>query len=72
MPIAIPSAQKPVQLYLWSKCGFCTKQKAVFDSMNHEMRNWMMSNVKIITVHLKLIICHVKIMILHVQRSISM
>ena len=50
MSIAMPSAQKPVQLYLWTKCGYCTKQKAIFDSMNSEMRNWMMTRVKIITV----------------------
>lgn len=50
MAIPIPPAKKPIQLYLWSKCGFCTKQKAVFDAMKPEMRNWIIKNVDFVTV----------------------
>lgn len=50
MSIPIPAAQKPIQLYLWSKCGFCTKQIRVLSSMNSEMQNWFNRNVTVTTV----------------------
>lgn len=50
MPIPIPSAQKPIQLYIWPKCGFCTKQKQVISSMDTNMTNWFNRNVRVTTV----------------------
>lgn len=47
MSIPIPSAQKPIQLYLWPQCGHCTKQKRVISSMDGEMTNWFNRNVKV-------------------------
>ena len=47
MSIPIPSAQKPIQLYLWSKCGYCTKQQQVLSSMDAEMSNWFQRNVEV-------------------------
>jgi hypothetical protein len=50
MSIAIPSPQKPIQLYLWSKCGYCVKQKSVFGTMSPFMLEWMRLNVALINV----------------------
>lgn len=50
MPIPIPSPQKPIQLYLWAKCGFCTKQKTTLASMEHGAQMWLRSNVNVVTV----------------------
>lgn len=50
MSIPIPFGQKPIQLYLWSKCGYCTKQNRVISSMNAEMANWFHRNVNVTTV----------------------
>lgn len=50
MSIPIPSAQKPIQLYLWSKCDYCKKQVKVLSSMNVEMTNWFQRNVAVTTV----------------------
>lgn len=50
MSIPIPSAQKPIQLYLWSSCSYCTKQKSVLSSMDAEMQNWFYRNVTTTTV----------------------
>lgn len=50
MSIPIPSAQKPIQLYMWPKCGFCTKQKGLISSFDAEMSNWFYRNVSVITV----------------------
>ncbi|CAM9090883.1 unnamed protein product [Ectocarpus sp. 12 AP-2014] len=48
--IPIPSAQKPIQLYMWTKCGFCTKQQRVISSLDAEMTNWFSRNVQVVTV----------------------
>lgn len=50
MSISIPAPQKPIQLYLWSKCGFCTKQTLVLSTMNAEMQDWFNRNVTVTTV----------------------
>lgn len=50
MSIPIPLAQKPIQLYLWSKCSYCTKQKRVLSSMDAEMADWFNRNVNITSV----------------------
>lgn len=50
MVMRIPSPRKPVQLYVWDKCGFCVKQKKVLDSMNAEMSNWFHQNVTVTVV----------------------
>jgi len=50
MPIRIPPARKPIQLYVWSKCGFCVKQKKVLDQMDDEMRRWFLKSVNVIVV----------------------
>lgn len=50
MTLRIPPARKPVQLYVWSKCGFCVKQKTVIDQMNAEMSAWFSRNVQVIVV----------------------
>lgn len=50
MSIPIPFGQKPIQLYLWSKCGYCTKQNRVISSMNAEMVDWFHRNVNVTTV----------------------
>ena len=50
MNIAIPPPQKAIQLYLWSKCGYCTKQKSIFEKMNPVMLQWMNHNVSLINV----------------------
>ena len=50
MGMIIPPARKPVQLFVWSKCGFCVKQKKVLDSMNQEMKMWFAKNVDITVV----------------------
>lgn len=50
MSFPIPSAQKPIQLYVWSKCGYCTKQIRVISSMDAEMTNWFNRNVAVTTV----------------------
>lgn len=51
MSIPIPAAQKPIQLYLWSKCGFCTKQVNLISSMDPEMTDWFNRNVSVVTVN---------------------
>lgn len=48
--IPIPSAQKPIQLFLWTKCGYCTKQAGVLASLDAEMSNWFSRNVSVTTV----------------------
>jgi len=50
MSIPIPAAQKPIQLYLWSKCGFCTKQMQLLYSMDAEMQEWFNRSVTVTTV----------------------
>lgn len=50
MSIPIPPAQKPIQLYLWSKCGYCTKQMGVLSSMDDEMKSWFYRNVEVTNV----------------------
>ena len=50
MTIMIPPPRKPIQLYVWSKCGFCVKQKKVLDSMNADMKNWFSRNVQVFVV----------------------
>lgn len=47
MSIPIPQAQKPIQLFLWEKCSYCTKQKRVLSSMDAEMMNWFNRNVQV-------------------------
>lgn len=49
MSFPIPPVQKPIQLYLWSACSYCTKQKNVLSSMDPEMRNWFSRNVSATT-----------------------
>ena len=51
MVIRIPPPRKPVQLYVWEKCGFCVKQKKVLDGMNAEMRAWFSRNVDVTVVN---------------------
>ena len=50
MSIPIPYPQKPIQLYLWQQCSYCTKQKRVLSSMDAEMMNWFNRNVNVTTV----------------------
>jgi glutaredoxin len=51
MSIPIPRPQKPIQLFMWSKCAYCTKQKRVLSSMDAEMTNWFQRNVDVTEVH---------------------
>jgi hypothetical protein len=50
MAIPIPPARKPVQLYVWSQCGYCVKQKNVLDSMSNDMRAWFSQSVDVTVV----------------------
>ena len=50
MSIPIPRGQKPIQLFLWSDCSFCTKQKNILSSMDAEMWSWFNRNVNVTTV----------------------
>lgn len=50
MIIRIPPPRKPVQLYVWDKCGFCVKQKQVLDNMDPDMRHWFSNNVDVTVV----------------------
>jgi len=50
MSIRIPPARKPIQLYVWTKCGFCVKQKNVLDRMDEGMKRWFIKNVDVIVV----------------------
>lgn len=43
--IPIPPSAKPIQLYLWANCGYCTKQKQVIESLDAEMSSWFVRNV---------------------------
>lgn len=50
MSIPIPPGLKPIQLYLWSKCGYCTKQMKLLSTMDDEMSGWFRRNVGVTTI----------------------
>ncbi len=50
MTIAIPPPRKPVQLFVWSKCGYCVKQRAVLDAMDPATRDWFFRRVDVTVV----------------------